>query len=630
MMSLSKRLAGVTVWLSVAVAWIGCLRSISASDVSMQERLRKVEVNPFAKAPGYSEGPTWVNGELFFCSGALLKVDQDGRVTKHLDINPGGTVLLGNGNLLIADNKHRGLVELTPDGKASVLVDSSADGRFKGLNDLTIDARGNVYFSDPEGSNAQSRTGRVWRFTASGKLSLVAEGLAFPNGLDVDPQSKFLYVVESQSKKVLRYALPESDDSPLGAPTDFYNLGGSGGDGCAFDADSNLWTTDFHRPETEKGRIIVLSPKAEVLGMLDIPAKVVSNICFGGPNHDEIFCTTGTPDGVFHAKVGVKGFRGHPSRFEKPGRPLKVSLMDGASSVSPRKFGVPGGIGVTRGWYVWHRWDAKTGIASVSKEEADGPGEPFETLVLPWATTYRHLVYGASFDELNSGERVNLFFNPEGDQRRAYLVHFQDELCQMKGHAHAWEVRTIATDGKSFTAQAMAADKPLEDRERSFEFAGDAKFWREGKNVSEPSLKIGERLFLTWCYSDKRRQVHVLSDDASLEVIKQQAAQRVAASITESGLRGFMDQIDGREARVAIFSTYWSQAGQLKPDQKIRLQQVGDERRATGILLEARLVSRKNLGTYGSGVTEIIVQFDSDEAAKKLRPWLHSMVTLRP
>ena len=49
-----------------------------------------------------------------------------------------------------------------------------------------------------------------------------------------------------------------------------------------------------------------------------VPAKVVSNIAFGGVNHDEIFCTTGEPPGVFHAKVGVKGFAGHP------GKPLPI------------------------------------------------------------------------------------------------------------------------------------------------------------------------------------------------------------------------------------------------------------------------------------------------------------------
>ena len=122
----------------------------------------------------------------------------------------------------------------------------------------------------------------------------------------------------------------------------FYDLGGSGGDGCAFDAAGNLWVADFHRPETGKGRITVLSPEAKVLAYLPVPAKVVSNIAFGGPDHDEIFCTTGDPPGVFHAKVGVKGFAGHPGKPMPIVRYLNVVPLQaacrrrGARARSPR------------------------------------------------------------------------------------------------------------------------------------------------------------------------------------------------------------------------------------------------------------------------------------------------------
>jgi hypothetical protein len=145
----------------------------------------------------------------------------------------------------------------------------------------------------------------------------IGTGLAFPNGLDVDPASKFLYVIESQSKKILRYALP-ADDELLGFAEEFDDLGGSGGGGCAFDAAGNLWVAAFHRPDTKTGRITVLSSEGKPLAYLPVPAKVVSNIAFGGEDHDEIFCTTGDPPGVFHAKVGVKGFAGHP------GKPMKI------------------------------------------------------------------------------------------------------------------------------------------------------------------------------------------------------------------------------------------------------------------------------------------------------------------
>jgi hypothetical protein len=75
------------------------------------------------------------------------------------------------------------------------------------------------------------------------------------------------------------------------------------------------------------------------------------------------------------------------------------------SAVQPRRFGFPGGIGVTRGWYIWRSFDPDKWTAQVSHEAT---GEKFKVRVLPWATTYRYLVYGAHPDELLAGERVNL------------------------------------------------------------------------------------------------------------------------------------------------------------------------------------------------------------------------------
>ena len=135
---------------------------------------------------------------------------------------------------------------------------------------------------------------------------------------------------------------------------------------------------------------------------------------------------------------------------------LALKPEDPASPVHPRRFGVLGGIGQTRGWYVWRSFDAKTGFADVSHEAT---GEKFTVRVLPWLTTYRHLAYGAQPEDLLPGERVNLFFNPDSKQKRAYLVHFQDEMCQMKGHGHAWEVTKVIVGG--FAARGMAGEKPI-------------------------------------------------------------------------------------------------------------------------------------------------------------------------
>jgi len=310
----------------------------SANAQDLATKLKDVKPTQYAKAPGYSEGPTWRKGDVFFCSGALLRVSPDGKTEKYLDIGPAGTVLRADGTILICDNKHKALLALSPEGKLSVLADSFDGKPLNSLNDLTIDARGNVYWTDPANSSAKNPVGNIFRVTPAGVVTKVATGLAFPNGLDVDPAGKFLYIIESQSQKILRAPVP-ADDAVLEKPTLFYELGGAGGDGCAFDADGNLWAADFQRPDTKRGRITILSPEAKLLAIIEIPAEVVSNICFGGKDHDEIFCTTGGPPGVFHAKVGVKGFAGHPGKSGKILRELPIALNEPASPLHPRRFG---------------------------------------------------------------------------------------------------------------------------------------------------------------------------------------------------------------------------------------------------------------------------------------------------
>lgn len=350
---------------------------------ALAKKLADVKFEHYAQAPGYSEGPTWIGGEVFFCSGALLRVDAQGKVHKHLEIGPAGTVSYADGRLLICDNKHKALLDLSSpglDAQAGVVVDQFEGKPLGSLNDLSIDARGNVYWTDPENSSAKNPVGRVFRLKTDGRVEAVASGLAFPNGLEIDPASKYLYVIESQSKKILRYELP-ADDGRLGPSSVFYDLEGSGGDGCAFDADGNLWVADFHRPDTGKGRITVLSPQAEVLGYLPLPSKVVSNIAFGGPNRDEIYCTTGDPPGVFRAAVGVKGFAGHQGKALPIARTLDVVVTQPhADADGVRKIAAAALAGKRTGGKFEEsvRQELKTLVAGLSDGELRGKMEALQ------------------------------------------------------------------------------------------------------------------------------------------------------------------------------------------------------------------------------------------------------------
>lgn len=288
--------------------------------------------------------------------------------------------------------------------------------------------------------------------------------------------------------------------------------------------------------------------------------------------------------------------------------PVALRPEDPESPVHPRKFGAPGGVGVSRGWYVWLAWHPETGLAEVRGE---GSGETFTVRVLPWMTTYRHLAYGASPDDLLPGERVNMFFNPEGGVKRAYLVHYQDEIGQMKGHQHAWQVEEVAAGGRGFTARVMHGDKVFDANLGSFELDGACRIWRDGKVVGEPGLSKGERLFLTWCYDGSRRVVKLMADGASLDAIQAEEQKRVRERIAREGMGAFVEAPD----RLLIFSTYWAQAAGLKPGQTLRLQ-VGDD------AVESKIASRKNLGTYGSGPSEIGLEAATPSKAEQLKGWL--------
>jgi gluconolactonase len=580
-------------------------------------RLKAVRLTQYAKAPGYSEGPTWYKGDLFFCSGQLMRVDADGRVEKYLDIGPAGTVLRGDGHLLICDNKHHALLDLSPDGVLAVLADHFEGKPLKSLNDLTIDARGNVWWTDPEGSTADNPIGSVFRVRPDGVISRVATGLAFPNGLDVDPAGKFLYLIESQSKKILRYAIP-NDDQPLGKPELFFNLGGSGGDGCVFDAAGNFWVADFHRPETKHGRITVLSPQAKVLGAIEVPAEVVSNITFGGPDYDEIFCTTGGPPGVFHVKVGIKGFRGHPGKPGTVVRTIPIAPEEPASPVSPRRFGSPGGIAGIRGWYIWRKWDPETRQVEVAHE---GTGEVYRVRVLPWLTTYRHLVYGARPDDLLPGERVNLFFAPDERHSRGYLVHFQDEIGQMHGHKHVWEVRSVSTGGREFGACVLAGDKPFDERERLFEFDTGCTKWHDGKKVDRLELKASDRMYLTWRLEGGRRLVRLVADAASLEALRKEEQERINRLLVSDGLTGKLEAVERKTVRYLAFATHWPQANSLWPGQQVVLRRTDKVLRPTGEAIEAKVAAQKNRGAYGSGVNDVVLELLRSEDARTVEKW---------
>src|SRR5262249_8991652 len=131
----------------------------AADAPDLAARLAAVKAEVYVRAPGYAEGPTWRDGDLFFCSGPLLRVTQDRQPRKCLDLRPNGTYLRADGRILLCDNKLPALLELTPAGRVNVLVEEFGGKKLNSLNDLTVDRDGNVYWTDPNGTSRENPTG---------------------------------------------------------------------------------------------------------------------------------------------------------------------------------------------------------------------------------------------------------------------------------------------------------------------------------------------------------------------------------------------------------------------------------------------------------------------------------------
>ena len=152
--------------------------------------------------------------------------------------------------LYVADGE-RGLMRTDREGHLERIVDTTADGRDLGLvDDLAVAPDGTVYFTsasdnwalaDYEGAAlAHDRTGRLFRYTPQTRaLEVLADGLAFANGVAVAPDADAVYVAQTTDYSVLRF--PLAADGSVGAAERFAERLPGFPDGLSFDDAGRLW-----------------------------------------------------------------------------------------------------------------------------------------------------------------------------------------------------------------------------------------------------------------------------------------------------------------------------------------------------------------------------------------------------
>jgi gluconolactonase len=182
---------------------------------------------------------------------------------------PNGMAFLANGDFVIANWGTDSVEVMTREGQVRRLFDA-IDGRPLGKANFVLrDSRGRVWLTvttrmQPwtDSINARARDGYIALIDDKG-IRIVAEGFEGTNEVRLDANEEWLYVVESNGRRISRLRIQE-DGSLTGR--EVYGPSKLEGfpDGFAFDAHGNLWVTLVM---TDK--LVAITPEGEVLTVLD-------------------------------------------------------------------------------------------------------------------------------------------------------------------------------------------------------------------------------------------------------------------------------------------------------------------------------------------------------------------------
>jgi gluconolactonase len=193
----------------------------------------------------------------------------------------------------------------------------------KGPDDLVFDASGGFWFTDWGKTRLRDRdvTGVYYARADGSSIREAIFPLNAPNGIALSPDGTSLYVAETYTRRVLRWALqapgtiapnPQTLD---GSYLLTAALPGQGIlDSMKVDAEGNVWVAtmlpDGADPRANGGLSIV-SPQGELLQFLAIdvgrPTPLPSNLCFAGEDRRTVYVTCGASGLLVRFRSSVAG-----------------------------------------------------------------------------------------------------------------------------------------------------------------------------------------------------------------------------------------------------------------------------------------------------------------------------------
>ena len=249
------------------------------------------EVQRLLDGLSFAESLRWHQDRLWLADwGAqeIVAVDGQGRpeVMARVDFPafPMGIDWLPDGRLLVVAARYGRLLRQEPDGSLVTHAD------LRGLadpghpwNEIVVDGRGNAYlnnqgFDFPGGEFAP---GTIAVLKPDGSARLVADGIAFPNGMAITPDNSTLIVAESYGQKLTAFQI--AADGSLSQPRVWADLGDGVPDGICLDAQGAVWYADVPNQQCARVR-----EGGDVLQTIQLDRGCFS-CALGGPARTTLF-----------------------------------------------------------------------------------------------------------------------------------------------------------------------------------------------------------------------------------------------------------------------------------------------------------------------------------------------------
>jgi gluconolactonase len=290
----------------------------------------------FELVAGPFEGPAggvvWETGhdQVLFSTvdeGRLLRIDHTSKeITefRRYANRVNGLALGPNGEVYGAQEGGRRLVQFTPDGR-TIPVDALLDEKYHNQpSDLVVDRKGRLYFTDPRHPIIPFGPAifpfldhcSVLRLERNDRRAWVATRLTYdtvsPRAVLLSPDQKTLYVADGEPRENERRELrayPIRDDGTLDHPIVLHTFGADhrglhrGIEGMCLDAEGNIVAVGGWQRSGPGSLVHIFAPSGALIESHPIPTDLPNKCCFGGPELDTLYVTTGSGQ-LFRAAAG--------------------------------------------------------------------------------------------------------------------------------------------------------------------------------------------------------------------------------------------------------------------------------------------------------------------------------------